>query len=103
MYQARLINAQHPQICKYKGVNRSMIEKALSAWETKEFNLTKGLTQPSISNIIKKCDGLEAMESIILNDKRQLLVQHSVVENAVVLRVLQCQHFGVIITGDLIR
>uniref|UniRef100_M4BF17 Uncharacterized protein n=1 Tax=Hyaloperonospora arabidopsidis (strain Emoy2) TaxID=559515 RepID=M4BF17_HYAAE len=53
-----------------------MIQKALAAWATKEFNLTKGLTQASISNIIKKRTDLEAMDSRSLNAKRQRLVHH---------------------------
>ena len=54
MSQARLINAQRLQICKHKDANPKMSQKALAAWATIEFNLTKGVTQASISIIIKK-------------------------------------------------
>uniref|UniRef100_M4BEP7 HTH CENPB-type domain-containing protein n=1 Tax=Hyaloperonospora arabidopsidis (strain Emoy2) TaxID=559515 RepID=M4BEP7_HYAAE len=37
-----------------------------------------------------------------LNAKRQRLVQHPILEEDVSLWVLQCQHRGVIITGDII-
>ena len=60
-----------------------MSQKALAAWATNEFNLTKGVIQASISNIIKKRAELEGMDSSSLNARRQRLVQHPVEENAV--------------------
>uniref|UniRef100_M4BR68 HTH CENPB-type domain-containing protein n=1 Tax=Hyaloperonospora arabidopsidis (strain Emoy2) TaxID=559515 RepID=M4BR68_HYAAE len=42
------------------------------------------------------------MDSSSLNAKRQRLVQHPILEEDVSLWVLQCQHRGVIITGDII-
>uniref|UniRef100_M4B1X8 HTH CENPB-type domain-containing protein n=1 Tax=Hyaloperonospora arabidopsidis (strain Emoy2) TaxID=559515 RepID=M4B1X8_HYAAE len=42
------------------------------------------------------------MDPSSLNAKRQRLVQHLILEEAVSLWVLQCQHRGVIITGDII-
>ena len=42
------------------------------------------------------------MDPSSLNAKRQRLVQHPILEEAVSLWVLQCQHRGVIITGDII-
>uniref|UniRef100_M4B8V7 HTH CENPB-type domain-containing protein n=1 Tax=Hyaloperonospora arabidopsidis (strain Emoy2) TaxID=559515 RepID=M4B8V7_HYAAE len=42
------------------------------------------------------------MDPSSLNAKRQRLVQHPILEEAVSLCVLQCQHRGVIITGDII-
>uniref|UniRef100_M4BVD2 Uncharacterized protein n=1 Tax=Hyaloperonospora arabidopsidis (strain Emoy2) TaxID=559515 RepID=M4BVD2_HYAAE len=42
------------------------------------------------------------MDPSSLNPKRQRLVQHPILEEDVALGVLQCQHRGVIITGDII-
>ena len=78
-----------------------MTQKALSTWETKEFNLNKGLTQAFISNIVKKHSELEGMDSCSLNAKRQRLFHHPVVEKAMILWVLQCQHRGFIPTGGI--
>ena len=80
MSQARLTITQRLQLCIYKNDNRNMSQKALAAWETEEFNLTKGLTHASISKIINKRSDLEAMDSKILNAKIYCLVLHPVVK-----------------------
>ena len=73
---------------KYKDVNYSVSQKSLAACATKEFNLPRAW-QAFISSIIKIRADLEAMNSRSLNAKRKRLVQHPVVEKAVVVLMLQ--------------
>ena len=51
-----------------------MSQQALSAWATKDFNLTKDLKGTSISNTIQKCIAREAINSSSLNAPFQRLV-----------------------------
>ena len=51
-----------------------MIQQNLADWAIKEINITKGITQASIRNIIKKCAELQAMDSSSLNDNSQHLL-----------------------------
>uniref|UniRef100_A0AAV1TL65 HTH CENPB-type domain-containing protein n=1 Tax=Peronospora matthiolae TaxID=2874970 RepID=A0AAV1TL65_9STRA len=61
------------------------------------------MTQDPISKIISKKKELEAMSPSELSAKRPRSVQHPALEEAVALWILQCQHRGVTLTGDLIR
>ena len=102
MSQIRLTNGQRLQICKHKDENPDLSQTALAKWATVEFGLVKTLSQASISKIFRKRSNLENMDPSSLNAKRQRLVQHPILEEAVSLWVLQCQHRRVIITGDII-
>ena len=87
---------------QHKDENPDLSQTALAKWATVEFGLVKTLPQASISKIFRERSNLENMDPSSLNAKRQRLVQHPILEEAVSLWFLQCQHRGVIITGDII-
>uniref|UniRef100_A0AAV1TK74 HTH CENPB-type domain-containing protein n=1 Tax=Peronospora matthiolae TaxID=2874970 RepID=A0AAV1TK74_9STRA len=103
MSQIRLTNEQKLRICKHQDANPRITQTALAAWTKDAFNLQKALSQAAISKIIKKRKELEAMDTTDLSAKRPRTVQHPAVEEAVAFWVLQCQHRGFALTGDLIR
>ena len=103
MSQIRLTNEQKLRICKHQDANPRITQTALAAWTKDAFDLQKALSQATISKIIKKRKELEAMDTTNLSAKRPRTVQHPAVEEAVAFWVLQCQHRGVALTGDLIR
>uniref|UniRef100_A0AAV1TDU0 HTH CENPB-type domain-containing protein n=1 Tax=Peronospora matthiolae TaxID=2874970 RepID=A0AAV1TDU0_9STRA len=103
MSQIRLTNLQKLRICKHQDANPRITQTALAAWTKDAFDLQKALSQAAISKIIKKRKELEAMETTDLSAKRPRTVQHPAVDEAVAFWVLQCQHRGVALTGDLIR
>uniref|UniRef100_M4B9T1 HTH CENPB-type domain-containing protein n=1 Tax=Hyaloperonospora arabidopsidis (strain Emoy2) TaxID=559515 RepID=M4B9T1_HYAAE len=102
MSQIRLTNGKRLRLCKHKDENPDLSQTALAKWATVEFCLVKTLSQASISKIFLKRSNLENTDPSSLNAKRQRLVQHPILEEAVSLWFLQCQHRGVIITGDII-
>uniref|UniRef100_A0AAV1ULE3 HTH CENPB-type domain-containing protein n=1 Tax=Peronospora matthiolae TaxID=2874970 RepID=A0AAV1ULE3_9STRA len=103
MSQLRLTNDQKLRIVKHKEDHPSLTQTELGYWTKEAFGLPKPMTQASISKIISKRKRLEAMSPSELSAKRPRSLQHSVFEEAVALWILQCQHRGVALTGDLIR
>ena len=96
-----LTNAQKQAICRHKHQNPSLTQSDLSEWAKTKFNLTSAPTQPTMSNILKRsAHYLEMTDNLTV--KRARLVKHPEIESALVEWILQCQHNGARITGDLI-
>lgn len=96
-----LTNAQKQAICRHKSDHPSLTQADLSRWAKTTFNLTHAPTQPTMSNILKrKAHFLEMTDN--LSVKRARSVKHPEVERALVDWILQCQHNGARVNGDLI-
>uniref|UniRef100_A0AAV1TQD4 HTH CENPB-type domain-containing protein n=1 Tax=Peronospora matthiolae TaxID=2874970 RepID=A0AAV1TQD4_9STRA len=112
MSQLRLTNDQKLRIIKHKDDHPSLSRTELGNWKKEAFGppksmmkeafgLPKSMTQASISKIIGMRKELEAMSPSELSAKRPRSVQHPALKEAVALWILQCQHRGVALSGDL--
>lgn len=99
----RFTNEQRLQICKYKEANASLSQAEVAAWIKGKFGLTSAPSQVTISKILKKKHDYELIDEHELHAKRLRTVNFPDLEEALSLWVLQCQHWNVFITYDLIK
>lgn len=99
----RLTAEQKQQICKHKALHPLITQKALAAWAAQEFSLPTDISQPAITKILQKREQYEGLSGPDLLAKRPRTVNFPKLEEALSMRILQCQGRKVPINSAVIR
>jgi len=98
-----LQNEQRKSICEYYATNPNVTQKELAEWAKKKFNLAKAPAQSTISAILKRKVELSTMLASDLTLKKRRVMAFSDLDSALANWVLQCEHKGIRLSGDLIK